>query len=96
MIAVVATLRIVPEQSEAFEQVFTELSANVLANEPNTKLYQLCRSQTDPSLYRVLEIYESQADVDAHLQSDWFKAAGPKLRPFLTERPILEPLDTVD
>jgi quinol monooxygenase YgiN len=95
MIAVIATLRIVAEQSEAFEQVFAELSATVLANEPNTKLYQLCRSKTDPSLYRVLELYESQADVDAHLQSDWFKAASPKLGRFLTERPILEPLDTI-
>lgn len=95
MIALVASFKVEPANSEAFEAVIAELTAATLANEPGTKLYQLCRSKKDPTTYRLLELYESQEALDTHMQSEWFKSAGPKIGELVAERPVLEKLDTV-
>jgi quinol monooxygenase YgiN len=95
MIALVASLKVDPSNSEAFEAVIAELTRATLANEPGVKLYQLCRSQKDAGTYRLLELYESQEALDQHMQAEWFKSAGPKLTGLFAERPVLEQLDTV-
>jgi len=95
MIAVTATFKVAPENAEAFEAVIAELTAATLANEPGVSLYQLGRSQKDPTFYRLLELYADKEALDAHMNSEWFKAAGPKLGALLAERPLLEKFDTV-
>lgn len=42
-----------------------------------------------------MELYADQATVDAHMASDWFKAAGPKLGALIEGRPQLERYETV-
>ena len=42
-----------------------------------------------------MELYQDQATLDAHMKSDWFRAAGPKLAPCLADRPLLEKYDAL-
>ena len=94
-IGVVATIKIKPDTNAAFEAVATELMAAVRANEPGNKVYQFCKSKTDPSTYVVLEIYADQAAVEAHGKSEHFRTIGAKMGPSMAGRPDVQYLDTV-
>jgi quinol monooxygenase YgiN len=93
-IAVIATLHINPGMEAQFETAFAPLQAAVNANEPGNRLYQLTRS-AEAGLYKVLEIYDDQAAIDAHRASDHFKTLGAALGPCMAGRPDLERLETV-
>ena len=95
MIGVIATMKIQDGKAAEFEQTFADLSAQVKANESGCVIYQLTKSRTDPNTYKVLELYASQDDLKAHGQSEYFKAAGPKLGAVLAGRPEIEYLDAV-
>ena len=95
MIGVVATIRTKDGTQAEFEQAFAELAAAVRANEPGNKLYQLTRSRTEAGVYKVLELYEDQAAVDAHRGSAHFKELGAKLGPSMAGRPDVEVLDAI-
>lgn len=96
MIGVVATLKVQDGKGPEFEAVFKELTAQVRANEPGCIAYQLTRSRTEPNTYKVLELYKDEAALAQHGQSDYFKAAGPKMGPCLAGRPEIERLDGVE
>lgn len=95
MIGVVATLKCQPGKGAELEAAFGALAAQVRANEPGNKLYQLCRSRTEADTYKVLEVYENEDALKAHGTSDHFKAAGPSLGAVLAGRPDVEYLDAV-
>lgn len=96
MIGVVATMKVQEGKGSEFEGVFRDLAAQVKANESGCMAYQLTRSRTEPDTYKVLELYSNQDALTAHGQSDYFKAAGPKLGPCLAGRPQIELLDAVE
>lgn len=96
MIGVVATMKVQEGKGAEFEGVFRDLAAQVKANESGCIAYQLTKSRTEPETYKVLELYSNQDALTAHGQSDYFKAAGPKLGPCLAGRPQIELLDAVE
>lgn len=93
MIGVIATLKVQDGKQAEFEAIFADLSAQVRANEPGNQAYQLCKSRTDATIYKVLELYADEAALKAHGASDYFKAAGPRLAAVLGGRPEIEYLD---
>ncbi|MDZ4318061.1 MAG: antibiotic biosynthesis monooxygenase [Caulobacterales bacterium 32-67-6] len=95
MIGVVATLKVQDGKGDEFEAVFKDLMAQVKANEPGCLVYQLTKSRTEPGTYKVLEIYANDEALKAHGQTEYFKAAGPKMGPCLAGRPEIEMLDAV-
>ncbi|MEY4850055.1 MAG: hypothetical protein RLZZ331_1059 [Pseudomonadota bacterium] len=95
MIGVIATLKIQDGKADDFEAVFRTLSAAVRANEPGNLCYQLTRSKTDATTYKVLEVYADADALKAHGASDHFKAAGPGLGACLAGKPDVEYLDGV-
>lgn len=95
MIGVIATLRTSEDKAQEFERLFTQLAAQVRANEGGNIAYQLCRSRTEPHTYKVLEIYRDEQALEAHRASDHFKSAGPGLGAVLAGRPEVETLDGV-
>lgn len=95
MIGVIATLKVAEGKNAEFEAIFTELGAQVRANEPGCLAYQLTKSRTDGQVYKVLELYKDQDALTAHGQTEYFKAAGPKMGPCLGGRPEIELLDGV-
>lgn len=95
MIGVVATLKVQNGKGDEFEAVFKDLMAQVKANEPGCLVYQLTKSRAEPGTYKVLEIYANEDALKAHGQTEYFKAAGPKMGPCLAGRPEIEMLDAV-
>jgi quinol monooxygenase YgiN len=95
MIGVIAILKVQDGKNAEFEGVFGDLATQVRANEKGNLAYQLTKSRTDPNTYKVLELYTDQAALDHHGQTEYFRAAGPKLGPCLAGRPEIEYLDGV-
>ncbi len=84
MIALLAKMSVVAGKEVEFEAAMTELVEQVRANEPGNKLYTLVKNDSG---YAVMEIYENQEAVAAHMQSEHFRAAGPKFAGVLAGRP---------
>ena len=94
-IGIIATLKIQPGKNEEFENAFKGLMAAVEANEPGNNFYVLHRSRDDDTTYVVMEQYEDQAAVDAHGQSDAFKAASANLGGCMAGPPEVQMFDGV-
>ncbi len=94
-LGVIATLRVQEGKNAEFEAVFTKLAEQVLANEKGAEFYALHRSKSDPQEYKVLERYTSEADLQAHGQTDYFKAANKVLAGLVAAAPHIEVLDAV-
>lgn len=95
VIGIVATLKIQDGKGDEFEKVFMDLRSKVKANEKGCLLYDLHKSKADANTYVVMEQYASQADAEAHGQTDYFKAAGPALGATLAGAPSVEYFDKV-
>ena len=96
MIGVVAILKVQPDKAADFETVFLGLAAKVKANEPGCLTYQLTKSRAEPGIYKVLELYASEDALKHHSGTDYFKAAGAAMTPFMAGRPEIEYLDAVE
>ena len=96
MIGVVATLKIAPGKEAEFEKVAKDLMAKVKANEAGTLTYQLYKSKKDAHTYIFMEQYANEDALKAHGQTDYFKAAGPKLGPCLAGAPDIQYFDIVE
>jgi len=96
MIGVVATLKVQPDKASEFEAVFLDMAAKVKANESGCLVYQLTKSRTEAGIYKVLELYASAEDLKAHGGTDYFKAGGAAMGPFMAGRPEIEYLDAVE
>jgi len=94
-IGVVATITIQEGKNAEFEQAFLGLAQQVRLNEPGNIFYILHRSKTDPQVYKVLEQYQSEEDLDAHGKSAHFAEANKVLAPLVAAVPEVEVLDTV-
>jgi quinol monooxygenase YgiN len=95
MIGVVAVIRVKEGREAEFEAGFRELTAQVKANEPGARMYQLTRSRAEPRTYKVLEVYEDDAALEAHRTSEHYKVGGRKLREVAEAPPEVEVLDAV-
>jgi len=96
VIGVVATMKIKPGKEAEFEKTFSELAAKVRENEKGCLLYEFFRHKSEASTYIVMEQYASDADLEAHGKTEYFRAAGPALGSVLDGRPKLDFLTKVD
>ena len=94
MLAVIAKLNVNEGKEAEVEAVMLELAAQVRANEPGNELYTLVKDNEDGSYY-VMELYADQAAMDAHGQSEHFKAAGPKFGGLMGGPPEIKRLTVV-
>ena len=94
-IGIVATIKIKPGTNDAFEGAAKELMGVVRAVEPGNKVYQFCKSRTEPTTYVVLELYADQAALDVHGKSEQFRAAGAKMGPSMAGRPEVQYFDAI-
>lgn len=95
MIGLVATLRVNEGDAERFEDAMRDLMALVRAEEPGCLVYQLTKSRTEANTYKMLELYQDQASLDAHAKTDTARAAFAKMGGCLAGKPDLEFLDAV-
>ncbi len=87
---IVATFKIQAGKEAEFEATFRDLAAKVKANEKGCLLYDLFKSKKDPQTYIVMEQYASDADLAAHGNSEYFKAAFPKFGAVVAAAPVID------
>ncbi|MBY9068484.1 antibiotic biosynthesis monooxygenase [Hyphomonas sp. WL0036] len=96
MIGVVAKLKIQDGKQTEFEQVAKDLMAKVKANEPGCLTYQLYKAKGSSTDYIFMEQYASADALKSHGQTEYFKAAGPKLGAVLAGAPEIQYYDIVE
>jgi quinol monooxygenase YgiN len=96
VIGVVAKLKIQDGKQSEFEQVAKDLMARVKANEPGCLTYQLYKARGSATDYIFMEQYASSDALKAHGQTEYFKAAGPKLGATLGGAPDIAYYDIVE
>jgi quinol monooxygenase YgiN len=94
-IGVVATIKVQEGKNVAFEEEFMKLADQVMAKEAGVIFYVLHRSKADLQTYKVLEQYNSEADLALHGKTEYFAAANKVLATMLAAAPHVEVLDTV-
>jgi quinol monooxygenase YgiN len=73
MVKLIATIRCQPGQGEQVAPALLELAGPSRA-EAGCMLYDVCRSKADPDELLVLEEWESQEALDAHMATPHFQA----------------------
>lgn len=89
----VVKLRVQPGREAEFEMLFREAVAAVRDNEPTTRFYQCFKSQTEPSTYVTMELFESTEAQAAHQASAHFQPFLQKIRATLAAPPDAQKLD---
>jgi len=82
-VSVVAKLTVKPEKADEFPAQWEKVFEHITAHEPGCEHYTLHRSSTEPNVFYVTEVYESQAALDAHMGSDAFAELGAGLGDFV-------------
>ena len=82
-VSIVAKLTIKADKADEFPAQWDALIDHVSANEPGCEHYTLHRSQNEPNVFYVTEVYENQAALDAHMGSDVFASFGAGLGDFV-------------
>ena len=92
MIALIAKLNVAAGKESEFEEVMLGLAEQVRANESGNHLYTLVK---DDSGYSVLELYDDDAALQAHMQTDHFRAAGAKFAGLMAGAPTMTKYEVV-
>src|SRR5437588_9995993 len=71
-VSAVAKLVVKPEKATDFPNAWDGVLEHIAKNEPGTEHYVMHRSNRDPNVFYVTEIYADQAALDAHSASDAF------------------------
>jgi quinol monooxygenase YgiN len=73
---VIATARVRPDKIALYEQTFRDLKAKVDALEPGVLFYELCKDPKEANTYRLIEAYSDEAVQQAHIDTDYYRAAS--------------------
>ena len=93
MIAVIAKLNVAEGKEAEFETAMLNLAAQVRANEPGNQLYTLCKDAGGN--YLMLELYDTEEDVEAHGETEHLKASGASFRGLMAGAPDIQRLEVI-
>ena len=93
MIAVIAKLHVAAGKEAAFEATMSNLIDQVRANEPGNQMYTLCKDEHGN--YLMLELYDTQEDLDAHGKTEHFQAAAAGFRGLMSGAPEIQRLEVI-
>ena len=82
-VSAVAKLVVKPEKADDFPGAFDEFFAYIADNEPSTEHYVLHRSNAQPNVFYITEVYADQAGLDAHSTSEAMAKFGAALGDFI-------------
>jgi quinol monooxygenase YgiN len=85
MFDVLVIQRVNSGKEQEFEALARQLEKNTLANDKGCLRYEWYRS-TEPQTYILIERWENQAAVQAHLAADHFAALRPKIQESVPEK----------
>lgn len=94
MVILQVHIRVRPEFTDAFQEA-TLQNAHQSVQEPGCLRFDVAQQSDDPTRYVLIEVYRSEAAIDAHRQTahfaKWREAAEPMMAEPRT-RQILKPL----
>jgi quinol monooxygenase YgiN len=93
VIAVIARLNVAEGKDSEFEKAMLALASQVRANEPGNQMYTLCKDADGN--YLVLELYEDEAALTAHGQSEHFKSSGRSFKGLMAGAPQIQRLRVI-
>lgn len=93
MVAFIARLRVHPEKTVEFEALQQKLAALTYANEPGTYVYDMLRSQSDPTVYVVVATFKDEAAFQYHQTTPFHDELVPPILACLSADMELEILD---
>ncbi|HIE49032.1 MAG TPA: antibiotic biosynthesis monooxygenase [Gammaproteobacteria bacterium] len=93
MIGIVATLKIKEDSGAEFEAVASQLVEKVNANEDGVVYYDLYKE--NETTYVFLERYKDKEAQEAHGKTDYFRALGAQMGPFMAGAPEIKVLASV-
>ncbi len=94
-IALVATITAQKGKREALEKLFTKMREEVLKHEKGCSYYEIFRSRENEDAVVLLEVYDSQADLDAHGTSAHMAALIPELVSLFGAPPQVQTIDHI-
>lgn len=94
-IGVIAHVTVAVGREAEFEAAFADQARGVRENEPGNRLYQLVRSREASNRYVVMEIYDSDADLEAHRAAPHILANRPRIAPLIGAPTVVEVYDAV-
>lgn len=92
MIALIAKLNVAEGKEAEFERVMLGLAEQVRANEEANHLYTLVKADDG---YAVLELYDDDAALQTHMQSQHFREAGAKFAGLMAGPPTMTRYEVV-
>jgi autoinducer 2-degrading protein len=94
MRAILAYLTAKPGKEAEFQEKMTAQANRCLANEPGCLQFDVARDPKDPTRLVMLEVYQDEAAIKAHQESQHFKDFRPVITELVADRRI-EILDIV-
>ncbi|WP_439534570.1 putative quinol monooxygenase [Polymorphobacter sp.] len=74
MIGILMQVRTKPEKSDEFARLTAQLQKDVRAHEPGVLVYQVMRSEEDPALFVMTEVFADEAAYKAHPDMPYHQA----------------------
>ena len=96
MLTFLSRMKIKPEKQEEYLELVRNLTAEVLANEPDTLEYQFYKLRDDPYGYAVYESFTDEAAEQAHLETPHFAKYAPPMIECLDGPYVREYLDDIE
>ena len=94
-IALLATIPAQKGKRAELEKLFVKMRADVLKHEKGCSYYEIFTSRENPDAVVLVEVYDSQADWDAHNASQHMKELVPVLTPLLGGKPDVKVVDHI-
>jgi len=95
-IRVIATFAVRPEYVDDFIEVARATLVEPARREDGCVQYDLCQDVADPTRFAMIEAWESETALEAHLARESLRAAVARLAPMAAEQPKVVRLRPVD
>ena len=86
MLAVIVDFEALPGQGEEVRDVLQTQARNSLEKEPGCRHFDVCANPDDPHKFFLYELYDDQAAIDAHGQTEHYAAFRARIDPLLKTR----------
>jgi quinol monooxygenase YgiN len=93
MIGTLIRLKVLEHKVAEFEALVARLVADIHANEPDPKLYEVRRVADQPRTYVYFIAFKDQAASDAYANAVYHRNAAPAILACLDGDPVYEALD---
>jgi quinol monooxygenase YgiN len=88
-VRVVATFTVKPDKVEGVGRIALEALVRPSRKDPGCLRYDLCQDLSEPTRFAMIEEWESEAALEAHLAQPWLNKAIEQLGPMLAGRPVV-------